>query len=319
MRFILCVLSIAVLCAEPGRFETITRAQHLHKKGDLQAAERLLLTVVQESTDTVETALAYSDLGLIYRDTGRTIESERALTLARTSLVQRRNEPKLNLAWLRASANLASMYMETGQIGQAERVVNELSEIPVPEGDETIRVQSLVANLQMIRGRSDEAEQIFLKVAEWWTKAEKHGEAASTLNNLAVLAMQRDDVPSALSYIEKAWQFSVAGFGEDHPAVIAVMANYGSVLHRAGKHAAGLEWIERSLKAARRWHGSDARFALQIASMYSVALQASGRKKEARRVRTEVERMSTSLAARDPAVQTIDVLDLADKRRRRSR
>jgi Tfp pilus assembly protein PilF len=272
----------------------------------------MLLAISKQPKDRMDQGLAYSDLGVIYRETGRTSQAEAALLKARTLLTDCKDiDVDADRAWLRTSMNLASMYMETGQYGQAERMVKELVSAPVSKEEDRQRLQALVANVHMIRGRLAEAERMFVAAADWFMAAHELEEAASAFNNLGVIAMERGDVSASVAFLKRALDASTEGFGEDHPARIPVMANYGGALHAMGRHAEGVKWIEQALAMAKRWHGSDGRLTLQVAALCSQALEANGRKKEARQIRTDIERMSSALAARDPAVQTIDVLDLA--------
>jgi tetratricopeptide (TPR) repeat protein len=319
MRIAIYVMCIATLCADPvSPPQSITHAQQLYQSGDLQGAERLLLTISEQSNSPHQQGLAFSDLGLIYRETGRHSQAERVLEKSR-ALLEHCTEVDSDRAWLRTSMNLASMYMETGQKGKAERIVKQLIKTPVRLDEDAQRLQALVANLHMIRGRLAEAEKMFLAAADWFTSAQQLEEASSALNNLGVIAVEQGDIKRSVSYLKRALDTSIRGFGEDHPALIPVMTNYGSALHAMGQRAEGLPWIERALDLAKRWHGPDARLTLQVATLYSKALEQNGRGKEARKVRADVEGMSSALAARDPAVQTVDILDLAAESGRRSK
>ena len=305
------MFAIALLGETPRPEDSVFRAQQLYNAGDIQAAQRELLTLVSRSDAAPYTlATAWSNLGVIYQDMAKAAESERAYVKARTLLENNPVPPEGRDLWLRTVNNLASMYLETGQPGKAERIIETLARQQVPDGDDGARIKGTIASMHMVRERHREAEEMFLALLKYWDKRGMAKESAVILNNLGVLALRRDDWRTAVARLKRSLECWKEALGTDHPTALTASANYGYALLMNGQRGAAEEVLERTYAVAKSSHEDATPLITHIAALYSVALDANGRKKEARRMKDESERMSSAWGPTDPARHTVDIRDL---------
>jgi tetratricopeptide (TPR) repeat protein len=315
MRFAIYVLFAALI---PAQTLTETPAPaDLHKVDDLRSLERQLLELLADAdalkNDPLRNAMANSNLGVIYQDLGEHRKSERYYIRARALLESQQSSPEQQTLWARTVSNLASLYVEMGQTGKAERLLDALRKANLPEGDDTARMRGTVAGLYLVRGRARQAEELYLSLLKYWEQKPNYRDAAVVLNNLGVLAFQRNDPRTAVGRFRQAVEYWRRAASEDHPSSITARANYGSALLATGDRTQALEVLKTALTQAKAWHGDTAAITGQITALYAEALEASGEKKEARRKREEAKSIVSALAASDPAAHTVDILDLAPR------
>lgn len=300
----------------------ISRADELNRAGDIRGAENALMPVVS-SPDLIrkypeEIALARGNLGALYQDLSRPAEAERQYVKA-DALLRGKSTPLSEILRSRISLNLASLFLETGQHGKAERIISELSKRNIEDKNDAARLRGTIGSLHMVRGRYEEARREFLAALEWWNSQNDSMNAAVVLNNLGVLAMEQGDTKVAEAHLSEGVRLWQTMADPDSPASLRGMANYGAALVFNGKGAAAKDILERALGIAKRWHGENTLVTAQVAMLYSAALDTTGSKKEAKRLRTETQRIGAALAAIDPAVHTADILDLARRSPRKFR
>lgn len=298
--------------------DTILKAQELYTAGMLAEAAQELTTLMRSPeaanyTD-VQAATAYSNLATVYQDMGRIMDAERAYQRARDLLAERVNDPVCLVLWFRTSNNLASMYMETEQIGKAQRLVDTLVKTELPYGEDVVRFRGSQASLLMVRGRDRDAEKLFNELLEYWQQTKNAKESAVLLNNLGVLAIRRSDWSTAAQRMSQSLDLMEQAVGKEHPAVLTTRANYGYVLLMAGRKQEAAVVLESAFATARRLQGDSTPVKAQLALLYSQALEATGRREEAKSLKAEARRMSSALTATDPTRHTVDILDLSRKR-----
>lgn len=307
----------AILCRGQAE-EVIERAQALANSGNLREAEQELIGLLSRpeaaAYDVVVTATAYADLATVYHDMGRVMQAEHAYEKARSLLGEHSTDAMRRILWFRITSNLASMYMESGQTGKAERLVEVLLKRDVPEGEDAGRFKGTQASLLMVRGRHKDAEKLFLSLLEHWRQHGNAKEMAVVLNNLGVLAIRRGDPRTAAVKLGQSLEMWNKAVGANHPAVLSASANYGYALLLAGRKEQAAALIEKSLAVARTVHGEGTPITAHLATLWAEALRATGRGKEASRAKAEAERMSSALSASDPSRHTVDVLDLVRQR-----
>lgn len=292
----------------------ISRADELYRAGNFHGAEQVLTQVLSRSElsryHPHDVALAHGNLGAFYQDLSKPAEAERQYRKAQAILRPEKDTAAGGVLWHRIALNLASLYLESGQYGKAEHIVNGLKEQDLPGSDDSVRLRGAVASVYMARGNYAEAERVFLSVLDWWEKRSDPGQMAAVLNNLGVLAMERGDTAAAESRLSRGMQLWQAAAGANNPAVLRTMANYSALLLSTGRAIAARDLLERALQTAKAFHKHDTPVTAEIALLYSMALDKTGSRKEARRLRSEAQRASVALAAADPAAHTVNILDL---------
>jgi tetratricopeptide (TPR) repeat protein len=285
----------------------VSRAQELHASGDFATATEILSNLIQNVDDAKDPppwlARAYTNLGVISHDQGRFQEAERWHLKARRIAIPN------STVQLQVLNNLASAYLETAQYGKAERIIDEMSKLDIPPGELAIRTEGAIASLHMARGKNDKAEQMFIRLLAEWEKENKPRDAAVVLNNLGVLALERNDVRTAVSRLRRSYELWQREIGGDHVMFVHTIANYGAALLANRQAAAAEEHLSRALSLAEKWHGPEGRITLQVAAIYAEALKANGRKKEAKSMSDKVARGSSAFRP-----HTVDVLDLTQEK-----
>jgi tetratricopeptide (TPR) repeat protein len=281
---------------------------------ELRAVEVRLLQLAADPAalhhDPFQMALVYSNLGVVYADLGEAIRAESSYLKARTLLEPENANPVYRQLWARTLNNLASMYLETGQYGKAERILALLRPVDLPEGDDKARIRGTEAGLHRVLGHIREAESAYLSLLEYWQRKQNHGEAAVVMNNLGAVALDRGDPRTGAARFREAMElWNRSGVG-DHPTSLVAATNYGSALFLIGKKREARDRLHDAMLRAVHWHGPAAPITAQITAMYAAALEANGDKKEARRILAEAKSTASALAPADPAAHTIDVLDL---------
>lgn len=298
--------------------DTILKAQELYTSGKLAEAAQQLTNLMHgpeaASYTDVQAATAYSNLATVYQDMGRIMDAERAYQRARDLIADQVNDPVCLVLWFRTSNNLASMYMETEQTGKAQRLVDTLLKTEIPYGEDVVRFRGTQASLLMVRGHDRDAEKLFKELLEYWQQTRNAKESAVLLNNLGVLAIRRGDWDTAARYLSQSVDFWKQAVGQEHPAVLTSLANYGYVLLMAGHKQQAAEVLESAFTTARRLQGQSTPVIAQLALLYSQALEATGRREQAKSLKAEARRMSSALSAIDPTRHTVDILDLSRKR-----
>lgn len=306
MRHLILLSFAAVISGAPQEpDEVINEARRLHNSGDLETARRLLDNLIRDVKSKPHwLPRAYADLGVVCHDQGLWKDAVHWHLKARKIVA-----PNSSLH-MQILNNLTSVYLESGQYGKAERLMDEMKKGQWPEGELGARMKGSIASLNMARGNNSVAEEVFLELVVYWEKAGKNREVAVILNNLGVLALDRKDVETSLAHLRRAMELWKQELGRDHVMYVQTMANYGGALLTAGQTAEAEEVLAKALAITEKFHGPDSRLTLQISAIYAEALKANGHKKEAKVVRQRVEQAGSSLVP-----QTVDVLDLKYRRR----
>jgi tetratricopeptide (TPR) repeat protein len=307
----------AVLAAGQDRTpqQSILRAQELFNRGEMRAGEQELLKVISGIGSLAPELLstAWSNLGIIYQDMSRTADAERAYEKAQTLLTDSK-APEVRVLSMRNINNLASLYLESGQLGKAERMIQLLKSLDVPDAEDAARIEGTVASYDMARGRDRQAEERFIRLLDFWHKKGRAREQAVILNNLGVLALNRSDAGSAASRLRRSLELWNEALGEGHPMSLTARSNYGCALLRLGRGDEASRVLESALHSSQGSFGESSPITAHISAAYSLALGATGRKKEAKRMKADADRISSTLAKTDPARHTVDVRDLANGR-----
>jgi len=119
---------VELLAEDPARTAPwsshVTSAQELERQGDIRSAEvefRLAAAEAQRNgTGSARFANVIDAMGVFYDDIGNFVEAENCLT--RSLAIWRRLLGTEHVAIARVINRLAALYLETGQIGKAERL-----------------------------------------------------------------------------------------------------------------------------------------------------------------------------------------------------
>jgi serine/threonine protein kinase len=154
----------------------------------------------------------YADLGL-YRDAE--LQLERALDLRRRVLGERHPDTLMSMN------NLASLYMNQGELARAKPLFTEL----------------LDARRRVL--------------------GEEHPDTARTMNNLAMLYEYQGEYKLAEPLYTKALEIKRRVLGEDHPSTLTGMLNLGTLYGREGRYAQSEPLYIKVLEVRRRVLGEE--------------------------------------------------------------
>jgi tetratricopeptide (TPR) repeat protein len=284
--------------------------------GEVRAVAQQLVDLLASRAaelSPLETAMANSNLGVIYQDLGDSIRAEHAYLRARAILEPENSRAEYRTLWARTLNNLASMYVETGQYGKAERLVATVEKSEALDQDDAARLRGTMAGLHRVRGRLREAEEGYLSLLAWWEKKGNHREGAIVMNNLGVLSFDRNDPRTAAARFREAVELWRRTGNGEHPASMIATANYGSSLLATGKAREAVELLGKAVSMARHWHGDAAPVTAQITTLWAHALEANGEKTHARKIRTELKNVRSFVPV-NPGQHTVDILDLAEEK-----
>jgi tetratricopeptide (TPR) repeat protein len=259
----------------PGRADARNAAE-------LHAVENQLLRLAanpgEMQNDPFRMALVHGNLGVVYSDLGDVLRAESSYLKARTLLESAGNTPPTRSLWARTLNNLASMYIETGQYGKAERLVAILRTADPPEEDDRARIRGTEAGLRRVLGRTREAEAAYFDLLRYWEGKKNYHEAAIVMNNLGAVAMDLRDTRAAAQRFRQSLDFWRRALGNEHPASLVAVANYGAALLLTGQKAKARDLLREAVSRATEWHGSGAPITGQVTAMYAAAVEETGDK-----------------------------------------
>ena len=114
-------------------------------------------------------------------------------------------------------------------------------------------VLSQIGAVEYMRNRKSAALASYRKALpiERKTMGEKHPNVAVTMNNLARIHLERREFNEAATLLDEARQIQLAQKSETHDDLTFVFANLGLARIGLGEVAAGVEYLEKALRAAR--------------------------------------------------------------------
>lgn len=292
----------------------IDRAAALHRAGDLIAAEAALQQALSlaraQGGDGLAVAVTLAHLGALHGSLDRVPQAERTCREALAAITTLTDGPDMASLRVRVIVNLATLYIDGGQYGKAERLGVEHLAARTTTQPEAARLWVIIAALHMGRERQPEAEAWFLRALPVLETAGDLPAAASVLNNLAVIALARNQHQAAAARLERAvahWE------GSGSPQELALargLANLARVRRAAGRAHEAVPLLERALAITERHLGEEHAWTAAVLRLLAETLPKAGRRTEAKQARQRAARAEAAAALRDDTRHTVDVLDL---------
>jgi tetratricopeptide (TPR) repeat protein len=295
----------------------LTLAAELEQKGELQAAERILLDYIDasQSPDAREgLSVALNNLAILYTTMERAADAELYFKRAIRLLETMTYHPSAPHAIARAKVNLGSFYIEGRRSREAEKlnikgIVDDLRDSPA---DQT-RARSMIAALAMVYNDLDRAEQILLGVVSFWqsnlTLFKAQAEIATALNNLGIIAWRQHRTDVALSRLNQSLAVWKEILGPGNPTLAKLMTNLAAACTQARRYQDAAAWQEQALETSRRALGDSHPFTVRLQGVYADILKKAGRKTEAGQVARAAAEARKTLRSRSLADYTIDYRD----------
>jgi len=206
----------------------------------LPVVERRLATYQRVLGDSEpRTALAYSDLGVVFENTNRPKESEAALRKAIALLEPLLPPDDPRLAY--PHNNLAGLLIDVDRAAEAETEVRRAIDIRTkalgPAHQETIGSRGLLTIVLMHLDRLEEAESNQRATLADSEKAGDRYASAQLRTQLATLLMRREQFPAALTEFDRALAVHRGLFPPTHILVLITRINRADLLVRMGRKA----------------------------------------------------------------------------------
>jgi tetratricopeptide (TPR) repeat protein len=312
----LCLLSVFGI-AGAGQVsweELIGRSDELSGQGKFGEAETTLLSAlrVAEVFPLPDLRLAETQhrLGTVYRELGRLPEAE--TWYQRSLSAWKMSEPGLPKPLI----SLASLYLENGFHGKAERLIDPWLSDPEFKLDPTDSLSiSLLQNfaaLKYSQRRYSEAETLYRRALRAVETAfgPQSLEMAYLLNNLGILLAQTKRSKEAGSHLERALAIRESALPPDHTDVARSLNNLAAFYRSIRNYAKAEPLFQRALTIAERNLGSENRLVGTILTQYAQLLRKTKRKEEAKVLETRARAVRQGHTGQDLGRHTVDFRDL---------
>jgi tetratricopeptide (TPR) repeat protein len=241
--------AMAVSAQSPGFLSwrtTVSSADQLSRAGRFLDAERTLQSALEQARqlepDLAPEATTYSNLGSLYRD--RRLCDEAARAYQRSLHLWEKIGPSGAKYFLSTANNLVGLYLECGNLGQAERHQRMLVEprlMPLSRVDpEFARNLTNLGCIELLKGRNFEARDFYqqaLMVTEQ-ISSKPSADLAGALNNFALVLMRTGRADQAIEYNRRAVAVLDSIGAPIHPMLVSVLANgahMNCMLHRCSE------------------------------------------------------------------------------------
>lgn len=310
-----CILSIAGQDAQIGR---LTTASNLYRQGEYAAAEKVLTETLREiaatGLETLESAVALNNFAAACHNLDKYLLAEQYYR--RAIDVCERVCASDNPLRARFAANLAELYIETGQIAKAERLdmPSRLAQMePLIRSDTDLaRLTSLCGSLAAAQGKRSEAVRCFTRALEKFPP-ESADMIAQALNNLGKVYFQMGQYAESLPYFERALLLSEKSLRADYRRTTILLLNIGNVRLILNGPESAEPFYARALSIAENAVGNDHPLVGGILGQYAVVLQRTGQDRLAKEYKRRAKRILQAVSASQPRRQTIDIADLSKK------
>jgi tetratricopeptide (TPR) repeat protein len=290
-------------------------ATELERRGDLKAAERILLDFIgraeAEGANGVLSA-ALNNLAVLYMEMERVADAERYFKRALRLMASLEGESAIR-AHARTQLQLASLYIQAGRLREVEKLdipaaLDRLRTLP-----DQARGRSILAALAMSRNDLARAEQMTVGVLSFWQSNNKEHEAdaeiATALNNLGIIASRQGRLDTAISRLNESLVVWRRLLGPDSPTLAKAMSNLATVCIQAKRNEEGVRWQQEALGVSQRAFGDSHPMTVAMQTVYAEILKKAGRKAEASEVARAASEARKSLRSPSTADYTIDIRD----------
>jgi tetratricopeptide (TPR) repeat protein len=291
--------------AEPAAWQAhMEKATELRAKGDARGAKQELeAALAAAAPKSGQAAVALNDLGLVHQGMRQYAEAEKHFWRAMELVDLRFVITPLN--------NLATMYLETGAYGKAERLRLEEAlrkrEAVLPVDPDTARLLENIAGTYFARKNLDRAEEFYRRSLAVWDKSIGRDSKASAavLNNLAVISWNDKRYAEAETYLLRACAIYRTANGD--PARVPVaLANLGALYALTNRHAEAEARFREALTVSKEMFGGESVDTADILMSYSEALKRMKRKPEAKAAAARAREIRRQ-APMQPLGATVDV------------
>jgi tetratricopeptide (TPR) repeat protein len=221
-------------------------------------------------------------------------------------------------AYTVALENMATLYAETGQISDAEKLAREalalVSERNPPDELGLALARSCLATIVDLVAKHDEAAALAdqsLRVLERYPVA--WGQMVATLNTMGTAIFAQGDPVQSERMFLRSLAVAEEHAAADHPLVARVWCNLGVLALKVGHREEGGERLRRAMAIAAKRLGTTHPLYGTLLACYAIYLRQSGDKSHAKAMEAQAGQILKANGSRNGFGSTIDVKALRAK------
>jgi tetratricopeptide (TPR) repeat protein len=302
----------------PTWSQHLAAAQEQERAGNLVRAQLELdraLGDARATGDSVAVAQVLDQMGAFDDHIGHFVEAESRFedSLA----IWRKRLGRDHIALVRVINHMAALYLETGQLGKAERLDlsqwQERVEASNPVSDDLLPLLQNVATLDSMRGRFTEALKRFQEALNLMQRRGRCGSAehAVTLNNLGLACLRAKHFDSAIQHLSISVALWEKLRGADTVNVGLTGYNLALAYEAAGRVTEAEPEMRRALAISEECLGPASLRTGEVLRSYAQVLRKLHRKAEAKEIGARADRILRGQAHEEPARHVVDVTDLS--------
>jgi tetratricopeptide (TPR) repeat protein len=285
--------------------------------GTLCAASQEETRAAINTADAFREGIAANNLGLGFFMAGNFALAEKYYLKA-ASLFRETGDRRMDR---RITANLATLYLETGQISKAERTIK-----PFVPDDRHAFAQDIddamllidLASVRMRQHRLEDAERLLqtvVKAIEGGRDDVSRETLGNALNNLGDLYSQADRLPEAAIYARRALEVFEAMPSPYRRNSVKALANLGVIAAIRKQYAESAELFQRSAELAESELGAGHPVLGEVLVRYAAILHLLKRDREAREVAQRANSIQTNSRRENALGYTVEAATLSARRR----
>lgn len=320
MKCAVCL--VVVVCCGPrpgaGADAPIVEAKRLQLQGRYSEAQSVLrdaLRTLDRSPENCLRRAAFLDsLGSVAQDEGNFVVAEHFYLQSIRLIEKTFGEDHLELA--SSLDNLGSLYMACNRWTESERLRHRALDIRIrilgPDDPSVAKVLSNLAAVAWTSGKYADAGELAGRALDIYKKNKTTDslELAPVYNVLGLYAFSIKDTPAARAHFERALAIYKAGAGEESPAMIKPLINFGTLDMISGRKEAGEETLRKALGLAEKVLGPAHRAVADVLANWAIALRRINRASEAKPLEKRA-RAILRLHANDSVLRhTVNLADL---------
>jgi tetratricopeptide (TPR) repeat protein len=303
IRVLLCSLAASAILLpaddEPERLrETFEQCRRLSAAGQRLQAERTLTAALSDEAHfgEVSRALIHNRLGTFYFEEGKLLRSQHHHELTLTALEKYRVEYEPLV--MRIAVNLASSYLEAGQVSKAEKLALKFARCETARTGiaDTGRLFSLLGSIASHREDDREAERYYRRAKAIFDPMsnEEEGESkAMLLANLARLLGRTGRLAEAAGYAKESMTALAASPAPSPASTIAVLREAARVFAALGRPGEARPLLQRAIAVSESAFGESHGLRAGLLVDWAAVLRAQNRGRDAR----TLERRASSIRA----------------------
>lgn len=307
-----CVFFIT---GQDAQIDRLTTASNLYRQGEYAAAEKALTEVLKEiaatGLKTRESAVALNNFAAACHSLDKYLLAEQNYQRA-IDVCERVCDSDDPLR-ARFAANLAELYIETGQISKAERLglPSRLARLERLDPD-LARLTSISGSFAAAQGRHSEAIRYFTRALEK-LPPESADLIVQTLNNLGKVYFQIGQYTESLRCFERGLLLSEKSPDADGRKTTILLLNIANLRLALNGPERSQPFYARALSIAENKVGKDDPLVGTILAQYAVVLQRTGQDRLAKEFKRRAKRILQAASGSQPRRHTIDIADFSKK------